>query len=438
MLLIDEAQGKRKKKLDLNLDLLKKKKKPPASQVVLLFRQYSLWDADPSVSAIVLRGSGEKAFCAGGDVKAAASAVASGKPEVAFSFFKNEFRLNHLISRLTKPHVALIDGIVMGGGAGLSVHGNYRVATETTLFAMPECAIGLFPDVGTTFFLPRACGLAAARWIALTGARLKGREVVESGVGTHFVKRTKLPELVEALARLSPAAAAEGGGGDSSSSPSWVPSWLLQKPLLRNFWGKKKEKRCPVAAVLADFEGKASSPCTLPSPSSFASFLAKDVERLFGRTSESSSLSQLRESVFREASSGSAAPEWLRNAASALETECPQSQALSWALLEESSPSPSPSKSESKSESTSLADTLRLEWRVLSRVSLLKNSDFVEGVDAKLLSKPARAARWRGDGGEAAARAAVSSPLSRASDGREELELEEGGRVSAAAFQSRF
>lgn len=408
------------------------------TMVVLLFRQYSLWDADPSVSAIVLRGSGEKAFCAGGDVKAAASAVASGKPEVAFSFFKNEYRLNHLISRLTKPHVALIDGIVMGGGAGLSVHGNYRVATETTLFAMPECAIGLFPDVGTTFFLPRACGLAAARWIALTGARLKGREVVESGVGTHFVKRTKLPELVEALARLSPAAAAEGGGGDSSSSPSWVPSWLLQKPLLRNFWGKKKEKRCPVAAVLADFEGKASSPCTLPSPSSFASFLAKDVERLFGRTSESSSLSQLRESVFREASSGSAAPEWLRNAASALETECPQSQALSWALLEESSPSPSPSKSESKSESTSLADTLRLEWRVLSRVSLLKNSDFVEGVDAKLLSKPARAARWRGDGGEAAARAAVSSPLSRASDGREELELEEGGRVSAAAFQSRL
>ena len=224
-------------------------------------------------------------------MKAVASAVAAGRPEVAFAFFRSEYKLNFLISRLTKPHIALIDGIVMGGGAGLSVHGRFRIATEATAFAMPECAIGLFPDVGTTFFLPRACGLAVARWIALTGARLKGREVVESGVGTHFVRRGRLPELVEALAALPPSPPAPSSPSRRFRSPpsllracsSWVPSWLL--PLLR------RKRRCPVAAVLSEFEENPPSPS---SSSSFAS-LSRDVERLFGESC--SSLAQLREAL---------------------------------------------------------------------------------------------------------------------------------------------
>lgn len=413
--------------------LLGKKNSSPLLQVVLLFRQYSQWDADPTISAILLRGAGGRAFCAGGDVKAAASAVASGRPEAAFAFFAAEYKLDHLISRLRKPHVALVDGIVMGGGAGLALHGTCRVATETTTFAMPECAIGLFPDVGTTFFLPRACsgGLAVARWIALTGARLRGREVAESGLATHFVARERLPELVDALAAALNESPSSSSSDTSSSSSSWFPSWLLRLPLLRMFRRKKKRAQCcPVAAVLSRFEEKAS----LSSSSSSSSFaaLSRDVERLFGRGC--SSLEQLRRDVSREAAeaaraSGGNPPEWLRAAAAALEAECPQSQALAWALLEAST--------RNDNRPFSLADTLRLEWRILRRVSLLPGSDFVEGVQAKLLSKPARAARWRGAGDELAAREVVARPLA---SPREELELE-GGRgegAAAASFQSRL
>ena len=395
---------------------------PPTPQVSLLFRQYSQWDEEPSVSAILLRGSGEKAFCAGGDVKAAASAVASGRPEVAFAFFKAEYKLNHLISKLTKPHIALIDGIVMGGGAGLSVHGRFRVATETTTFAMPECAIGLFPDVGTTFFLPRACGLARARWIALTGARLRGREVLESGVGTHFVAKRSLPALVEALSRLRPSP-------DSNHSPSWIPAWLLHL----SFWKRKERRCCPVAAVLSEFEeGKGKeSPF---SSSSSSSAPREEVERLFGPSC--TSLSRLREAVSREAKSTEAPPEWLRDAARALSTECPQSQALSWALLEASTTDENAS-SKNDENSFSLKDTLRLEWRILNRVSLLRDSDFVEGVDARLLCKPARLPRWRGSGGEQAARGVVAAPLPPSRGG--ELELEGGNASSSSApLQSRL
>ena len=175
-------------------------------------------------------------------------------------------------------------------------------------------------------------------------------------------------------------------------------------------------------------------PSSSPSSSSSFAALSRDVERLFGE--RCSSLAQLRRDVSREAaaasSSGGEPPEWLRAAAAALEAECPQSQALAWALLEEST-----REDGRRRPPFSLADTLRLEWRILRRVSLLPESDFVEGVSARLLSKPARAARWRGSGDELAAREVVSRPLS---PPREELELEAGGGegAAAAAFQSRL
>jgi len=114
---------------------------------------------------------GEKAFCAGGDVRAVTEAAKSGDT-MAYDFFYGEYELNGLINRLKAPYVAFIDGITMGGGVGLSVHGRFRVATERTLFAMPETAIGLFPDVGGSFFLPRLQG-RLGHYLALTG-KLKG------------------------------------------------------------------------------------------------------------------------------------------------------------------------------------------------------------------------------------------------------------------------
>ena len=105
------------------------------------------WAEDPTVAAVAIRGAGERAFCAGGDVMAIWRAGQAGEPLTA-DFFRAEYSLNHRIATFTKPFVALIDGVTMGGGVGVSVHGSHRIAGDKTLFAMPECGIGLFPDVG--------------------------------------------------------------------------------------------------------------------------------------------------------------------------------------------------------------------------------------------------------------------------------------------------
>ncbi|XP_049671013.1 3-hydroxyisobutyryl-CoA hydrolase, mitochondrial isoform X4 [Accipiter gentilis] len=120
---------------------------------------------------------------------------------LAHDFFREEYILNNAIGTCKKPYVALIDGITMGGGVGLSVHGHFRVATEKTLFAMPETAIGLFPDVGGGYFLPRLSG-KIGYYLALTGFRLKGRDVLKAGIATHFVESEKLPALEKDLIAL--------------------------------------------------------------------------------------------------------------------------------------------------------------------------------------------------------------------------------------------
>ncbi|XP_059489615.1 3-hydroxyisobutyryl-CoA hydrolase, mitochondrial [Neocloeon triangulifer] len=153
------------------------------------------WDKDKSL--IIMKGAGEKAFCAGGDVRAVTEAAKTGD-RFAYDFFYGEYQLNALINRLKVPYVALIDGITMGGGVGLSVHGRFRVATEKTLFAMPETAIGLFPDVGGSYFLSRLPG-RLGHYLALTGYRLKGPDVLHAGVATHIVHSEKLAELEAAL-----------------------------------------------------------------------------------------------------------------------------------------------------------------------------------------------------------------------------------------------
>ena len=129
-------------------------------------------DADTSVAAVIIKGAGGKAFCAGGDVKAVVEMGKAGKIEEAMRFFRSEYKLNYKIATLSKPYVAVLDGITMGGGAGVSVHGTFRIATENTLFAMPECGIGLIPDIGGSYFLPRLPG-KLGWYLGLTGARLK-------------------------------------------------------------------------------------------------------------------------------------------------------------------------------------------------------------------------------------------------------------------------
>lgn len=156
------------------------------------------WRDDPAVELILVDHAAEtRGFCAGGDViMLADSGKSDGKAGAAF--FATEYRLNTLIHEYSKPYVAIIDGITMGGGVGISVHGSHRIATERTVFAMPETGIGLLPDVGGGYFLPRLKG-QLGMWLALTGARLKGEDVLAAGVATHFVNSEQVAGLTERL-----------------------------------------------------------------------------------------------------------------------------------------------------------------------------------------------------------------------------------------------
>ncbi len=155
------------------------------------------WEADAGVAAVLIKGAGDKAFCAGGDIRWL-HAEARRNPKYACGFFHEEYRLNAAIHHFAKPYVALIDGVVMGGGFGVSVHGDFRMAGDRTLFAMPETAIGLFPDVGGGHFLPRLHdGLGL--YFALTGARAKAADCMAAGIATHYTPTDLMPALEEAL-----------------------------------------------------------------------------------------------------------------------------------------------------------------------------------------------------------------------------------------------
>jgi len=156
------------------------------------------WRDDPSVRLVVLEGAGGRAFCAGGDVRRIRELALAGDTGGVESFFAEEYAVNRGIATFGKPWVSLIDGVCMGGGIGLSVHNGPRVATENALLAMPATAIALFPDVGTSYVLPRLPG-AVGTWLALTGARLKGADAVHAGLADRYVPRERLPALREAL-----------------------------------------------------------------------------------------------------------------------------------------------------------------------------------------------------------------------------------------------
>jgi enoyl-CoA hydratase len=156
------------------------------AMVEAMAQALSGWRDDPSVARILIdHAEGTRGFCAGGDIRALADSV-RGDGKRMEAFFAAEYRLNVLIHNYPKPVIALMDGVVMGGGVGISVHGAHRIATKNTVFAMPETAIGLFTDVGAGWFLPRLPG-ELGTWLALTGARLKGADVAAAGIATHYV-----------------------------------------------------------------------------------------------------------------------------------------------------------------------------------------------------------------------------------------------------------
>ncbi len=157
------------------------------------------WRDEPSVHAAVIEGAGGRAFCAGGDIRAVREAALAGRAEDIHAFFAEEYALNLAIASYPKPFVALVDSICMGGGVGVSVHGSTRVVTASALFAMPETGIGLFPDIGASYILPRLRGRLGL-YMALTGARLSGADALYAGLATHFTDPETMAALPAALA----------------------------------------------------------------------------------------------------------------------------------------------------------------------------------------------------------------------------------------------
>jgi enoyl-CoA hydratase/carnithine racemase len=338
--------------------------------------RYAAWARDPRVRAVVVRGAGGKAFCAGGDVKALVGAVRAGKPAAAVAFFRTEVTLFHYIHSLrpSLPQVALLDGYTMGGGAGLALHGEFRVATEATVFSMPENAIGLFPDVGTTYFLPRLPG-GVGPWLGITGARLVGADVVRAGLASHYVPAAGLGALCAALAAIT-----------APRGPA------------------------AVAAVRAVLDAAAVPTADLP-PGDLEA-VRPQVDAVFGDWRGAG----VTVAAFKARVAALPPTPWTRATAAALAADCPQSQALTLALLRAGAAAPA------------LGAALRLEFRALL-TALRPDTDFVEGVTARLFEK--RAPVWRGGDDDAAIAARLAPP------GAEE-ELELGATASGGGARPRL
>lgn len=159
------------------------------------------WEHDPAVQTVVITGAGERGLCAGGDIRAVHDDARDGDGSAAAVFWRDEYRLNARIARYPKPYVAVMDGIVMGGGVGVSAHGGVRIATERSLIAMPETGIGFVPDVGGTYLLGRAPGELGTH-LALTGAGIGAADALLCGLADHYMPSGSIPAFVADLAVL--------------------------------------------------------------------------------------------------------------------------------------------------------------------------------------------------------------------------------------------
>ncbi|CAO5155363.1 3-hydroxyisobutyryl-CoA hydrolase [Frankia sp. AiPs1] len=168
------------------------------AMVGLLDEALADWANDPGVTVVLLDGAGERGLCAGGDMRAVRAAVLAGSPEDALAFWSAEYRLNARIRRFPKPYIAIMDGVVMGGGLGLSAHGDVRIVTERSVLAMPEVGIGFVPDVGGTWLLSHAPGELGTH-LALTGRHIGAADALAAGLADHYLPAAELPALLEVL-----------------------------------------------------------------------------------------------------------------------------------------------------------------------------------------------------------------------------------------------
>lgn len=218
------------------------------NMIRLIQPKLTAWASDDSVAAVVVQGSGEKAFCAGGDIRDMYNERGTNFSEI---YFGAEYALNVGIHTFPKPYIALMDGITMGGGAGMSVHGSHRVLSERTTFAMPETGIGLFPDIGGTWFLS-CCPGQVGMYLGLTGYRMKAADTLYAGLGDFYVESDHNAELIAALAEANPAdqGAASAIIKSFSSDPGPAPLAEYRETIDRCFAGDSVE------AILAALEAE--------------------------------------------------------------------------------------------------------------------------------------------------------------------------------------
>jgi enoyl-CoA hydratase len=258
-----------------------------------LTRQLQQWAADASVTRIVVTAAGGRAFSAGGDIRALYELGRAGCHAEMLLFWREEYTLNTIIKRYPKPYVSLIDGIVMGGGVGLSVHGSHRVAGDRYFFAMPEVSIGFFPDVGATWFLPRLPGEIGA-YCALTGERFSAADGVAATLATHRVASARFADLADALC----GAASVGATLSAFSETPGEAKLLANRPAIdRLFKGSRVED---ILAALdaesgsdADFANAAAAIVRSKSPTSLKLAVAQ-VRNGIGRSFEACMQTEFR------------------------------------------------------------------------------------------------------------------------------------------------
>lgn len=342
------------------------------------------WRKDATLRAILLQSSPPRredtattttttkskrpAFCAGGDVKTlyhqgmtsgsgdgggGGGGTEEDRRRPAEFFFYSEYQVNHAIATYDIPIVSLWDGIVFGGGVGISVHGKYRIATEQTLFAMPETAIGLYPDVGGMWFLPRLLSMSMAKYLALTGKQLGPADLLHTGIATHYVRSAKLPELQLALAD---ATELENGNTDGND-------------------GDKEIIDSAVARVLMSFHE------TIPTHDCHLVTNKAIIDQTFGGDNSVEDIMAALKSMSTAKEGGDDAMDFAKVSLQTLLKVSPTSLKLTLEGLKRGA------------ACQTIGEDLQMEYR-MSKACLRPGSDFFEGVRANLIDKD-RAPKWK-------------------------------------------